>query len=147
MLEPLFNKVAGLSHFLIKLETWRAPTVLKRGFNAGVFQWNLQTILRSLILKNIYEATASEILKLAFFRKLESSGFCLFGWSWRCRSNHPEVNCQKDFPNNFAKLTGKHLCRILFFNKVAVWKPTFLLKKRLQHRCFPVNLCEMFKNF
>ena len=147
MLEPLFNKVAGLSHFLIKLETWRAPTVLKRGFNAGVFQWNLQTILRSLILKNIYEATASEILKLAFFRKLESSGICLFGWSWRCRSNHPEVNCQKDFPNNFTKLTGKHLCRILFFNKVAVWKSTFLLKKRLQHRWFLVNLCEMFKNF
>ena len=26
------------------------------------------------------------------------------------------------------------------FNKVAGWKPVTLLKKRLQHRCFPVNL-------
>ena len=73
MLEPLFNKVAGLSLFLIKLEAWRPATVLKRGFNTGVFQWNLQNILRTLILKNIYEATASEIWKLVVFRKLAAS--------------------------------------------------------------------------
>ena len=29
----------------------------------------------------------------------------------------------KDNVNNFAKLTGKHLCQSLFFNKVASWKP------------------------
>ena len=41
---------------------------------------------------------------------------------------------------NFAKFTGKHLCQSLFFNKVAVPKPATLLKKRLWHMCFPVNL-------
>ena len=34
----------------------------------------------------------------------------------------------------------KHLCWGLFLNKVAGWRPVTLLKKRLQHRCFPVNL-------
>ena len=29
----------------------------------------------------------------------------------------------KDVLENFAKLTDKHLCRSLFFNKVAGWKP------------------------
>ena len=41
---------------------------------------------------------------------------------------------------NFAKFTGKQLCQSLFFNKVAGrLRPTTLLKKRLWHRCFPVN--------
>ena len=33
--------------------------------------------------------------------------------------------------------------RVCFFNKVAALRPATLLKKRLWHRCFPVNL---FKN-
>ena len=44
---------------------------------------------------------------------------------------------------NFAKFTGKHLCQSLFLNKVAGLKPVTLLRKRLWHRCFPVN----FANF
>ena len=32
---------------------------------------------------------------------------------------------------NFAKLTGKHLCQGLFFNKVAALRPAILFKKRL----------------
>ena len=31
----------------------------------------------------------------------------------------PEVLCKKGVLRNFAKFTGKHLCRSLFFNKVA----------------------------
>ena len=50
-----------------------------------------------------------------------------------------EVFCRKDVLGNFAKFTGKHLCQSLFFNKVACLKPVTLLKKRLWHRCFPVN--------
>ena len=33
-----------------------------------------------------------------------------------------------------------------FFNTVAGFKICNLIKKRLQHRCFPVNICEIFKN-
>ena len=35
------------------------------------------------------------------------------------RSSHPEEFCKKGVLRNFAKLTGKHLCQGLFFNKVA----------------------------
>ena len=40
------------------------------------------------------------------------------------RSSRPEVFCKKDVLENFANLTGKHLCQI---------------KKRLWNRCFPVS--------
>ena len=55
------------------------------------------------------------------------------------RSNHPDVVYRKDVLSNFTKFTGKHLCQSLFFIKVAVLRPTTLLKKRPWHRCFPVN--------
>ena len=51
----------------------------------------------------------------------------------------PEVFCKKGVLENFTKFTGKHLCQSLLFNKVAGLKPATLLKKRLWHRCFPVN--------
>ena len=47
---------------------------------------------------------------------------------------------------NFTKFTGKHLGWSLFFNKVARLSPATLLKKRLQHRCFPVNSLKILKN-
>ena len=47
------------------------------------------------------------------------------------RSSHRRCSIKKYALKNFAKFTGKHLCQSLFFNK--------LLKKRLWHRCFPVN--------
>ena len=37
----------------------------------------------------------------------------------------------------FTKFTGKHLCQSLFFNKEN------LFKKRLWHRCFPVNFVKL----
>ena len=50
---------------------------------------------------------------------------------------------KKGVLRKFAKFTRKHLCQGLFFNKVAGLRPATLLKKRLWHRCFPVN----FANF
>ena len=55
------------------------------------------------------------------------------------RSGRPEVVCKKRVLKNFSKFTGKHLCRSLFFNKVAGLRSSTLLKKRLWHRCFPVD--------
>ena len=37
------------------------------------------------------------------------------------------------------------LCWCLFFKKVAGLKPATLLKKRLQHMCFPVNLAKFLE--
>ena len=39
---------------------------------------------------------------------------------------------------NFAKLTGKHLCQNLL-------RPTILLKKRLQRKCFLVNFEKLLR--
>ena len=41
--------------------------------------------------------------------------------------------------------TGKLLCRKLFFNKVASLRPANLLKKRIRHRYFPVNIAKFLK--
>ena len=46
---------------------------------------------------------------------------------------------------DFAKFTGKHLYQSLFFNKVAGLRPATLLKKRLWHRCFPVNFVKLLR--
>ena len=48
----------------------------------------------------------------------------------------PEVFCKKGVLKIFLKLTGKHLCQSLFFNKVAGLRPETLLKKELLQRCF-----------
>ena len=55
------------------------------------------------------------------------------------RSSHQRCPVRKGVLRNFAKFTGKQLCKSLFFNKVAGLSPATLLKKRLLHRCFPVN--------
>ena len=46
---------------------------------------------------------------------------------------------QKGVLRNLTQFTGQHLCQSLLFNKVAGLRPATLLKKRLWHRCFPVN--------
>ena len=51
----------------------------------------------------------------------------------------PEVFCKNGVPKNFAKFIEKHLCQILFFNKIAGLSPATLLKKRLWYRYFTVN--------
>ena len=59
------------------------------------------------------------------------------------RSSHQKSSLKKGVLRNFTKFTGNHLCQGLFFNKVAGLRPANLLKKRLWHRCCPVN----FANF
>ena len=48
----------------------------------------------------------------------------------------PEVFCKKGVLRNCAKLTGKHL---------PTARPATLLKKRLWHRCFPVNFAKCLR--
>ena len=46
---------------------------------------------------------------------------------------------KKGFLRNFTNLTGEHFCQSLFCNKIAGLRLGTLFKKRLWHRCFPVN--------
>ena len=61
------------------------------------------------------------------------------------RSSRPEVFYKNSVLKKLAKLTGKHLCQGLFFNKVAGLRPVTLLKKRFWHRCFPVNFAKFLR--
>ena len=55
------------------------------------------------------------------------------------RSSHQRCSIRKGVLKNFTKFTGKHLRQSLFFEKVAGLRAATLLKKKLWHRCFPVN--------
>ena len=46
---------------------------------------------------------------------------------------------------NFAKFTGKHLCRSLFLIRVPAKRPATLLILRLWHRCFSANFEELLR--
>ena len=73
--------------------------------------------------------------------------FCIFRLiqdvNWTYRSSHWRCSLRKGVLRNSAKFTGKHLCQSLFFNKVAGLRPATLLKKRLWHRCFPLNFAKL----
>ena len=56
------------------------------------------------------------------------------------RSSHWRCFVKKGVLKNFTKFTGKELCQTLYFNNVAGLFPATLLKKRLWHSCFPVNV-------
>ena len=61
------------------------------------------------------------------------------------KSSHQRCSMKKGVLRNFTKFTEKHLCQSLFFNKVAGLRPATLLKKRLWHRCFPVNFVKFLR--
>ena len=60
------------------------------------------------------------------------------------RSSHQRCSIRKAVFRNFAKFT-ENICQSLFFNKVAVLGLTTLLKKRLWHRCFPVDFAKFLR--
>ena len=65
---------------------------------------------------------------------------CIVVFLWIiCRSSHRRCSLRKGVLRNYVKFTGKHLCQSLLFNKVAGLRPATLLKKKLWHRCFPMN--------
>ena len=58
------------------------------------------------------------------------------------RSSHRRCSVRKDVLRNFAKFTGKHLCQGLFMSGP---KACNFIKKRLWHRCFPVNFAKVLR--
>ena len=57
------------------------------------------------------------------------------------RSSRPDVFCKKVIVKNFAKVTGKHLCRSLFLNEVAC----NFIKKDTKAQVFPVNFARFLR--
>ena len=46
---------------------------------------------------------------------------------------------------NLSILARNHLCWSLFLIRLQVWRPAFLLKKRFQRRCFPMNITKFLR--
>ena len=61
------------------------------------------------------------------------------------RSSHQRCSVSKGVLRNFTKFAGKHLCQVLFYNKVAGPDPATLSKKRLWHKCFPTNFAKFLR--
>ena len=112
------------SLFLIKFQAWHhfKDYLLKTAFALHTHHWLL------LIRFTLYSAPSS------------SSSLLLFS------SSRPEVFYKKDVLRYFAKFTGKHLCKSLFFTKVAGIRPAILLKKRFWHWCFPMNFAKFLRS-
>ena len=66
-------------------------------------------------------------------------------WVLDLQKQPPELFYEKGVLRNLTKFTRKHLCQSLFFNKVAGLRPATLLKKRIWHRCFPVNFAKFLR--
>ena len=63
----------------------------------------------------------------------------------KIRSSYPEVFCKKSVLRNFAKFTGKQLCKSLFFNKIVGLRHNFIKKETLA-QVFSYEFCEISKN-
>ena len=64
----------------------------------------------------------------------------------KSKEQPPEVFYKKVVLKNFAKLTGKHLCLSLFFNKDVGLRPATLIKKDTPAQMFSCEYYEVFKN-
>ena len=61
------------------------------------------------------------------------------------RSNHHRCSIKKVFLE-ISQNSQEYTCaRVSFFNKVAGLRPGNLFKKRLWHRCFPVNFVKLLR--
>ena len=112
---------------------WGAWAVCRiKGSGAGVFEGWVDTQILKMIINNNIKATF-----LLFITVFKFHGYTVFKENYR--SSHRRCFIRKGILKNFTKFTGKHLCQSPFFNKVAGLRSATLLKKRLWHKCFPVN--------
>ena len=61
------------------------------------------------------------------------------------RSSRWQMFFKIGFLKKFAIFTGKHLCLESLFNKVAGLQRYNFIKKKLQHRIFPVNIAKFLR--
>ena len=65
--------------------------------------------------------------------------------SIKFRSRRSQMSFERDVFKSFTIFTGKHLCWSLFVIKFPAFKPANLLKKRLQHRYFHINIAKFLR--
>ena len=100
---------------------------------------------KTVIQENHQSKLSSQVTLIPFGIFIDNERLLTYGYSVKYRSSRPDVFCKEGVLRNFTKFKGKHLCQSLFFNKVADLRPATLLKKRLWHRCFPVNFVKFVR--
>ena len=72
--------------------------------------------------------------------------FELFSYAvfWEKQKQLPDVFYKKSVLKKFPIFTGNYLCSSLFLIKLQTLRPATLLK-RLQHKCFPVNIAKFLR--
>ena len=90
------------------------------------------------------KAMAQEIWKISILSRKTSKEF-YHQIKISEKYNEQKVFYKKIVLNNFAIFTEKHLCWYLFFNKNAGLQAWNFIKKRLQHRCFLVNIAKFLR--
>ena len=79
-----------------------------------------------------------------FWTIFQLASLCIISCLPQELEKQPPAVLHQKVLKNLAIFTGKQLCWSLIFNKVEIKKET-LLKKRLQDRCFPVNIAKFLK--
>ena len=87
----------------------------------------VQVIWKMLIL---YPKTSKEFYHRKKFQK------SIMHWRW---------SVKKTVLKNFVKLTGKHLCWSIFFNKNTGLQACNFIQKRLKQGCFPDNIAKLLR--
>ena len=93
--------------------------------------------LKLLIPKNFYdicEQQSGEKTSTLIFSRRETVVF-----------SEAVISFRKCVLEHFAKFTGNHLCRSLVFDNIVSLRSATLLKRRLRHRCFPVNSAKFLR--
>ena len=98
--------------------------------------------MKEIFVPKEYQYITRSHLKLQR-RNLNTVMYGLETFTTLIRSSHRRCSVKQGALRNFAKFTGKHLCQRLFFHKV--FNKASLLKKRLWHRCFPVNFAKFLR--
>ena len=82
--------------------------------------------------------------QLFMFSALWNKYHEFFKYRSNFRSSHWRWSMRKAVLKAFATLTRKHVLES-YFNKIANLKVSNLIKKRLWHRCFPVNIAKFLR--
>ena len=131
MLEFLFNKVASP----------QGCNFIKKKLQQRCFKGKFAKFLRKLILKTICKQVLLTMLSKYSWDNIAqetfSTGAMLAQTTYR--SSHQRCSVKKCVLKNFTLFTGKHLCWSLSLIKLQGLQPSNFIKKRLQHRSFPVN--------
>ena len=101
-----------------------------------IFPWNKEIIhyktsiiiSQKTVFKYVVLSLTYKISAIWLVEKSKYCPYCTLGLNNKKRQSLLEVFCKKHVIKNLSKFTGKHMSQSLFFHK-----------KRLWHRCFPVN--------